>query len=311
VKRFIRHHLVLRTTIAALLAVALSSSLVASAQNAPREADRAKDGAPRDRKAGDPAAQLPDEALIAPAANAFLQAVAAKEDDAAREHTTAAYREAHPGEDFRKVLDGLRTIQFDPGKQPLQVRVGPPRAADDGPRQALAMLPSKSNGEPVTIGMVLSFERGAWRIDALEPIAAIDTGRGGFVRDFHRANPGSQPAAFAGPGRMGLRGRLTKVDDRSVTIERPAEATGAAGPTERTLTVDAETQVRVYVQNGERAMPSGVTVPRFVSAPAKLSDLKVGDPVIVEVPIGQENAVRIAVQPPLTTVRIQRPARQP
>jgi len=194
VKRSIWHRTVLPSTIVASLAFALLSS-VASAQNDPPEAGRAKDAAPRDRKANDAAAQTPDEALIAPAANAFLQAVAAKEDAAAREHTTAAYREAHPGEEFRKVLDDLRTIQFDPAKQPLQVRVGPPRAPEDGPRQALAMLPSKSNGEPVTIGMVLSFEQGAWRIDALEPITAIDTGQGGFVREFNRANPGARPAA--------------------------------------------------------------------------------------------------------------------
>jgi hypothetical protein len=109
---------------------------------------------------------------------------------------------------------------------------------------------------------------------------------------------------------IALGGKVTKVDKHSITIERPPQGEGAAAE-QRTLTIDAETRVSVSVAKGEQRSPAGISVPKNVSEPGKLSDLAEGQTVIVVAPLGKDHAERIFVQPPETVVRVERPVRQP
>ncbi len=277
----------------------------APAVNAPANADP-----PQDREKPKTTTSAADESLIAPQAVEFLQAVAARKDDVALRLTTTAYRDAHPPEAMKKALDELRGLE-PPPKMRLQVTAADP-TADGSPRRAIALLPgakSKASGERATIGMVLAFEQGGWRVDGIELLTAI--GQGGIISDFQRANArGAHPVPSADAGMIALQGKVTKVDEHSISIERPPQGEGAAAE-QRTLTIDAETRVSVSVAKGEQRSPAGISVPKYVSEPGKVSDVAEGQMVIVEAPLGKDHAARIFVQPPEMTVRVERPARQP
>jgi hypothetical protein len=241
-----------------------------------------------------------DETGVNPAATEFLRAVAAGEDERAYQLTTADFREGHPPGEFKKEADSMRA-DLDVRRMRFQVFATPKRA--------LAMWPTsrKTSRKAVTVGLVLALEEGAWRVEHVEFIEEIDRTGQGFVAAFLKANPGARPVANAAAGKMTVSGRVTKLDEKSVTIEPTTQATagrGKPGPqpgktdaprAERTLAVDEATRVFVPVREGDMKTPAGRTVPRYRGVAGKLADVKVGQQVQVEIAPGEERATRISI----------------
>jgi hypothetical protein len=243
-----------------------------------------------------------DETWVNAAATEFLRAVDAGEDERAYQLTTADYREPRPLAEFKKEMDKLRA-DLDVRRMRFQIFATP--------RRALAMWPTsrKTTRKSVTVGLVLALEEGAWRVDHVEFIeGGVDRTGEGFVAGFMKANRGARPVPNAQAGRVTVSGRVTKVDEKSVTIEpttrgkagqggkagQPEEAGAPAA--ERTLAVDAATRVLVPVRGEDRKSPgSGRTIPYYRGVPGKLADVKVGQQVEVEIVPGQDRATRISI----------------
>jgi hypothetical protein len=237
-----------------------------------------------------------DEAGVNPAASAFLEAVGAREDERAYELTTARYREAHPLEEFKKEMEKLRAeVRL---RMTLQVLVAP-QPADGQPRQAVAVTPrltARSDRRTVALGLRLAHEDGAWRVADVELLEG-NSPSAGFLSAFMKANRGARQAVMASPGRAGLYGRVTKLDEKSLTVETIKRGDADASPAERTLAFDKETRVFVMVLESERKAPGGQPIRMHRAVPGQLSDLKVGQRVILDVLPGQERATRISIEP--------------
>ena len=238
-----------------------------------------------------------DETGVNPAATEFLRAVAAGEDERAYQLTTADYREGRPLPEFKKEMDALRAELSMRGLR-FQV-IAAPRPAGGGPWRAIAIWPTarKTTRKSVTVGLALALEQGAWRVEHVEFVETANTPGPGFVGGFMKANPGARPVAMADAGMMSLTGRVTKVDDKSLTVEPTTPGKGGPPPAERTLAVDEGTRVLLPVRQGERKTPGGQTYTSYRSVPAKLADVKVGQQVVVETAPGQDRATRISIDP--------------
>jgi hypothetical protein len=236
-----------------------------------------------------------DETWINPAATEFLRAVGAGEDERAYRLTTADYREPRPLAEFKKEMDTLRA-DLDVRRVRFQVFATP--------RRALAIWPTsrKTSRKSVTVGLVLALEEGAWRVDHVEFIEEIDRTGQGFVAGFMKANRGARHVPNVDAGMVSLSGRVTKLDDKSLTLEPTTrgkagpEGKADAPPAERTLAVDAATRVFVPVRGENRKSPgSGRTIPNYRAVPGKLADVKVGQQVEVEIVPGKDLVTRIMI----------------
>jgi len=102
---------------------------------------------------------------------------------------------------------------------------------------------------------------------------------------------------MAGLSGVGLEARVTKFDEKSVTVEpTPWDKQSPPRPA-RTLQIDGETKVFVIVFEQNFRLPNGQTVPYERPVPARLADVKVGDKVTVDTPPGKDHALKISVWP--------------
>jgi hypothetical protein len=287
--------------IGAALTLAMAGAATAAPRTSGAVSDRFIPAATRPASTRPATAPAPagavDETGVNPAASEFLRAVSAGEYERVYQLTTADYREGRPLEDFKKEMDKLRA-ELDVRRMRFQVFAAPRPAA--GKRwRAIAIWPTsrKTTRKSVSVGLGLTLEEGAWRVDHVELVEGNNQPGQGFVAGFMKAHPGARPVASAAAGRMTISGRVTKVDDKSVTIEPTTRDKAGPPPAERTLAVDEATQVFVPVREGMRKSLTGFTIPNIRAVPAKLADVKVGQQVEVEIVPGKDRATRIMIDP--------------
>jgi hypothetical protein len=149
---------------------------------------------------------------------------------------------------------------------------------------------AKAGRRPVTLVLHLSCEDGGWRVTR----AARDEGAA-FVRDFKEANPGAGPVESAGAGMMGVRGVVTNLDDKSLTVRPINRWPRAPAPAERTFALDEQTRVLVPEYSREQQLPGGRSVHVYKAVPGKREDLEVGQQVSLEWPPGEARAARVSI----------------
>jgi hypothetical protein len=181
----------------------------------------------------------------------------------------------------------------------FQIFAAPRPAAGGKPWRAIAIWPTsrKSDRKSVSVGLGLTLKEGAWQVDHVELVEDIVRPGQGFVAGFMKAHPGARPVASAGAGMMTLSGRVTKVDDKSVTIEPTTRDKAAPPAAERTLAVDENTRVLVPLREGQRKSATGFTIPNIRLVPGKLADVKVGQQVEVQIVPGKDLATQIMLDP--------------
>jgi hypothetical protein len=240
-------------------------------------------------------APVADEYDVGPALAEFLKAVDAKDDKAAYALATAAFRKAHSLEDFTKQMDRVRT-DVDLASRQFQLSVArPPKG--DRPREAIAYIvavPARTNRQSVGVVVAFADEGGRWRVADVE---LRDGGKlDGLRGAFFRANRGPHDMGMAGLSSVSLHARVTKLEEKSVTVEPVPMDKQAPPRPPRTFEIDGQTKVFVIVLQENFKLPSGQTVPYERPVPARLADLKVADKVTVEMPPGQERALKITIR---------------
>jgi hypothetical protein len=237
-------------------------------------------------------AAVADEHEVGPALAEFLKPVDARDDKSAYALTTAAYRKAHSTEDFTKVMNQLRT-ELDLPQRQFQLSVAR-RPKDDRPREAIAFIvgyPAKTDRKSVSVVVAFADEGGRWRVADAE--LRRDGSMEGLRGAFYHANRGAYAMAMAGLGSVGLQARVTKLDEKSVTVEPISMDKQSPPRPPRSFEVDGQTQVFVIVPT--EATVGGRKVPWERPTPGRLADLKVGDKVTVDMPPGQERALKITI----------------
>jgi hypothetical protein len=238
-----------------------------------------------------------EEDGIAPALAEFLQALGGRDDEGAYKLTTADYRKAHSLEDFKKEMDRVRSdVNVRAGR--LQVALAP-QPKDDQPRRALAVSPrltARTDRRQVSLVVSLARVEGRWQVSGAE-LRNAQKGDPVFG-DFMRTNPGARMIGLAGASRTMLRSRVTKLDDKSVTLEPIGQKDDRGEPAAaRTLAIDENTKVLLGVAVRESIGPRGQTTRTYRSVPGRLADLKVGQEVMVNATPAQDRAMTITIYP--------------
>jgi hypothetical protein len=221
----------------------------------------------------------------------------AGDDEGAYKLTTADYQKAHPLEDFKKEMDRVRSDVS--VRMRMQVLLAP-QPRDGQPRRAVAVSPrltARTDRRQVSFVVSLAHGDGRWQVSGA---GLRDAQRGNSVlSEFTRANPGARMIGLAGAGTATmLQMRVTKVDDKSVTLEPTGKKDDRGQPAAaRTLAIDENTKVLLAVALRESKGAAGQTTRSYRSVPGKLADLKVGQDVMVNATPSQDRAVSITIYP--------------
>jgi hypothetical protein len=227
----------------------------------------------------------------------FLQAVGAGENEKAYALATAEYRKGHSLEEFSKEMDRVRA-DVDVAKQQFQMYLAR-QPKDDRPRQAAASampVRAKTGGRLMSFALRFSHEDGRWRVAQTE-LEELRGNPPNLLSEFRQVNGPAHSLPMAGAGSISFEARVTKLDEKSVTVEPiPLGKQDPPRPA-RTLEIDAKTEVAIIHLTENFKLPNGRTVPAELPVAARLQDLKVGHRVTVHTPPRQERVLKIVIWP--------------
>jgi hypothetical protein len=143
----------------------------------------------------------------------------------------------------------------------------------------------------VSVVVAFADERGRWRVADAE--LRRDGSMEGLRGAFYHANRGAYTMGMAGLSSVGLQARVTKLDEKSVTVEPISMDKQTPPRPPRSFEIDGQTQVFRIVPTDATVGGRKVTWER--PTPARLADVKVGDKVTVDTPPGQERALKITI----------------